>query len=218
MTFEDHELERPALPARPAIDGSDIRKLTTEDLPRIARALARAFDDDPVMNFVFPRDSERLARLERGFSLYLRKIWLRHDECYANDTLSGAALWLPPDRWHLSVLAQLRLLPSMIAEVGRNLPRLMTVLRLMEKRHPKEPAQYYLAVLGVEPELQGRGFGGALMQPVLARCDRERVPAYLESSKHRNIAFYERHGFNVVDELKVPNGPTLWPMWREPAA
>src|SRR6266545_821805 len=193
MALVDPDREQP-LPIRPAIDGSDIRKLSQEDVPRIARALARAFEDDPIMNWIFRGDFGR-GRLERAFAFFLRRIWLPHDECYGANRLFGAALWLPPDKWHLGPGAQLRLLPSMIAVAGRNLMRLGTVLQLVEKNHPKEPPHYYLAVLGVEPELQGRGFGGALMQPVLARCDRERVPAYLESSKRRNVVLYERHGF-----------------------
>jgi ribosomal protein S18 acetylase RimI-like enzyme len=74
----------------------------------------------------------------------------------------------------------------------------------------------YLAILGVDPEAQRRGLGSRLLRPVLARCDRERVPAYLESSKEANIAFYERHGFAVTDEVALPRGPRLWLMWRRP--
>jgi ribosomal protein S18 acetylase RimI-like enzyme len=219
MTLEDQHLDQATLHARPAVDGSDIRKFTADDVPRIAKALARAFEDDPVMSWIFHPDSERLARLERAFTLYMRRIWLAQEECYATDQLFGAAIWLPPGKWHLGVPEQLRLLPSMIATIGRNFPRLVTVLQMMEKKHPKEPAHYYLAVLGVEPELQGRGFGSTLMRPVLNRCDRERIPAYLESSKRRNVVLYERHGFRVVEELKLPkDGPPLWRMWREPAA
>jgi ribosomal protein S18 acetylase RimI-like enzyme len=218
MTLEDQGTDQTLLSARPAIDGSDIRKLTGTDVPVIASALARAFEDDPVMNHVM-HDEDIIGRLERAFSFFLRKIWLPQDECYGTDRLSGAALWLPPGKWHLGPLTQIRLLPGMASVVGRNLPRMMSVLTTMEKKHPKEPLHHYLAVLGVEPELQGRGFGGALMQPVLSRCDRDRTAAYLESSKERNVVLYERHGFRVVEEVRLPKGgPPIWRMWREPAS
>jgi GNAT superfamily N-acetyltransferase len=218
MALEDQGLEQP-IHIRPAVDGSDIRSLGPADVPRIARALARAFEDDPVMSWVIRNDSERARRLERAFAFFLRKIWLRHDECYATSGLFGAALWLPPDKWHLSVGAQLRMLPGMIAVLGGNLPRFGSVLQFIEKKHPKSPSHHYLAVLGVEPEFQGRGFGGALMQPVLSRCDRDGTPAYLESSKRRNVVLYERHGFEVVEEVRLPRGgPPIWRMWREARA
>jgi GNAT superfamily N-acetyltransferase len=211
-------LDEPALPARPAIDGSDIRKLAAADIPRIALALARAFEDDPVWKFIYPGEQDRIGRYRHAFEFFLRRLWLAEDECYGLIGLQGAALWMPPGRWHVGVADQLRMLPAMIALTRRSFPRVASVLRVMEKKHPKDTEHHYLAVLGVEPELQGKGFGGALMQPVLSCCDREGTPAYLESSKERNVVFYERHGFRVLEELPLSrSGPAIWPMWRDPA-
>ena len=89
-------------------------------------------------------------------------------------------------------------------------------LARMEKHHPRQPEHWYLAVLGTDPDHQGKGIGSALLQPVLERCDLEEVPAYLESSKEANIAFYARHGFELRDPIETEGGPTLYPMWREP--
>jgi hypothetical protein len=54
------------------------------------------------------------------------------------------------------------------------------------------------------------------MSPVLEICDHDRVPAYLEATSERNKALYLRHGFEVMSELKLPDGPPMWPMWRAP--
>ena len=86
----------------------------------------------------------------------------------------------------------------------------------LEANHPDEP-HYYLPVVGVDPDWQGRGIGAALMQPVLERCDRERMPAYLEATTPRNRALYERYGFAVTEEFELANvGPPVWRMWRAP--
>ena len=51
---------------------------------------------------------------------------------------------------------------------------------------------------------------------MLARCDRERMPAYLESSTERSRALYERHGFQTTEVIRMPRGgPPLWLMWRQ---
>jgi hypothetical protein len=50
---------------------------------------------------------------------------------------------------------------------------------------------------------------------MLARVDADRMPAYLESSNQRNLAFYGRHGFEMTSEVVIPSGPRVWPMWRE---
>jgi GNAT superfamily N-acetyltransferase len=195
-----------------------IRKATREDVPRLAQALARAFYDDPVINWLVPKDSERIHRSERGFAFYLRKVYLPHDECYATEDGVGGALWLPPNKWHVGPLAQLRLAPGMIAAMGPRLPQVLRAISTVESNHPQKP-HYYLAFVGVERELQGKGIGTALLRPILDRCDHDGTPAYLEATTPRNRACYERQGFEVTEEYRLPKGgPPSWRMWRDPRA
>src|ERR671937_2111868 len=125
-----------------------VRKATAEDVPRLARALARAFYDDPVFRWLVPEDAEREATAERGFSLYLRKGYLPHDECYTTEDVVGGALWLPPGTWHLGPLAQLRLLPGMIAALRGRLPQVLRAIATIESNHPWD-LHYYLPFVGV---------------------------------------------------------------------
>jgi ribosomal protein S18 acetylase RimI-like enzyme len=74
-----------------------------------------------------------------------------------------------------------------------------------------------LQLLAVKPQSQSRGIGSALIAPGLARNDQEQVPTYLEATSERSIPFYERHGFEVIGEIEVPDGPTLFAMWRVPS-
>ena len=91
----------------------------------------------------------------------------------------------------------------------------MTVALEVERRHPREP-HLYLAVLGADPPAQGRGVGSAAIAPGLELADAEGLPAYLETAKERNLAFYTRFGFRVTDEFRLPGGgPTVWCMWRD---
>jgi predicted N-acetyltransferase YhbS len=70
--------------------------------------------------------------------------------------------------------------------------------------------------IGTDPSVRGKGFGHALLASRLDRVDAEHAPAYLESSKWDNVPYYQRFGFELTGEIKLPNGgPTMWPMWRE---
>ncbi len=191
-----------------------IRRAGPADVGAVARALARAFEDDPVMRWLFPAPATRLVHNEDFFRLRARDL-LEHEEVWTTDDHAGGALWALPDRWRTTPRALLRWLPAMSRDLGRRLPLALYGLAKIEQLHPREP-HMYLAVLGTDPDRQGEGLGGALMGPVLEECDRDGVPAYLESSKERNVAFYSRFGFRVTGELDLPRGPRVWTMWRDP--
>ena len=85
-------------------------------------------------------------------------------------------------------------------------------------RRQKSPDSYwYLWALGVDLPYQGKGVGGRLIRPVLEEADASRTACYLETENARNLAFYEKYGFQVVAEGRVPrlDLPT-WSMTREP--
>ena len=195
----------------------EVRKVTAEDVPRLTAVLARAFDDDPIANWFAAQDQRRARRIYDFMHVGLKKMTLPYGECYTTPDLQGGALWTPPGKWKLGMLQQLLLIPSIVkCTTWRRLPKVMSGLTAIEKKHPSAP-HYYLMVLGTEPALQGRGIGGQLMAPILERCDRERMPPYLESSKEQNVPLYERNGFKVTEEFTVPDGgPKLWFMWRDP--
>jgi ribosomal protein S18 acetylase RimI-like enzyme len=201
---------------RPQPDGSDRRLVEDADVPAVAAALARAFADNPGFSWTFRDPASRQGKIEHGFVTYLRKLWLPRGECWTTQGLDGGALWMPPGAWEVPMSLQLRLLPTVLANARLETPRLIRYLAVMEARHPHEP-HWYLAVLGVDPSRQGRGFGSHLMQPVLERCDSEGIPAYLETDTERNVQLYRRHGFEVTEEFNLPGGgPPIWLMWRKP--
>lgn len=186
-----------------------IRTATAGDAPAIAPMLARAFHDDPVASYALPSDRRRPAQLERFYAERLRTL-LPDELVFTDPERRSAALWAPPDRWRtpLSELLRTRI-------VSWRTPLFLVGGVRVEHRHPEEP-HYYLAILGVDPSAQGQGLGSRVLQPMLDRCDAEGVPAYLESSKERNLDFYARHGFRVTGQVRLHFGPTLWLMWRPP--
>jgi ribosomal protein S18 acetylase RimI-like enzyme len=191
------------------------RRATLEDVPALARMLARAFLDDPVAMWSCRPEDLRPKVLERFQAARLRQL-LAEREVWTTPELSSAALWAPPKRWKTTPrqdagLARSVLHPRLIARA----PLIVAGLIGIERRHPHHPPHWYLAVLGTDPAAQGHGFGSAVLGPVLEQCDADGVGAYLESSKERNIDFYARHGFRVTAELRLPRGPRMWAMWRE---
>ena len=197
----------------------EIREASAADRPAVAEALAEAFFDDPVTMWATPRDRLRPWTLRRFFAVQFAGRLERGGLVYCDRARCGAALWAPPNAWKITLREDL-LIASSFAHPAQWLRGPMVGYGLLgiEHRHPGLPPHMYLAALGVRPPAQGRGLGSRLMQPVLALCDTDGVPAYLESSKESNIAFYARHGFRVSGEIRLPRGPTMYAMWRDPRA
>jgi len=193
-----------------------VRLATSAELPGLARMLARAFFDDPVTSWAWRPDPLRLAALQRFQAIRLRQLHL-DEGVWTTADLSCAALWAPPRRWRKTLREEVELVRAFAH------PRLLARMPLvafgwhrMELRHPPRPHHWYLAVLGTDPPSQGQGLGSAVLGAVLEQCDVDGVGAYLESSKERNVDFYARHGFRVLEELRLLHGPSVWTMWREP--
>lgn len=193
----------------------DVRAAKEADVGPLAETLARAFEDDPLMTWMLPNAQTRRRRLRVLFAANLKVIGLPAGATFTTHNHWGAAVWLPPGQWRTRVGAQIRLLPATLRTFGARAPALAHALRAIEQAHPKA-AHWYLNALGTHPDHRGLGVGNALLAPILERCDAEGLPAYLESSKQENLAFYRRYGFDAKDPIELRNGPDVWPMWREP--
>lgn len=186
-------------------------------------ALAAAFFEDPLTRFLLPDDGSRTRWLRFLHESHLRSI-LPEGHVYrvGDGEIAGVIGVLPPDRYPmpsartLGYLARLIWrLPSGGFPLGRVL-RGLQAMRLIEKLHVQEP-HWYVSVLGVQPERQGTGLGGALLSPVLSWTDRDRLPAYLETAKETNLSFYGHFGFEVIHQVDTPGGgPPIWTMLRQP--
>lgn len=194
----------------------DIARATSTDVPTIGDALARAFHADPVLAWIVPDAARRRARLPSAFTAFA-EVYLSHNETYVTGDGAGAALWAPAGVEPILEEQAEAFGERIAAALGDDADRAWEVTALLEQHHPGEPS-FYLQFLGVVPERQGRGLGSRLLTTVLRRCDAVGAPAYLEATSVHNRRLYQRHGFEVIGELMLPNGPPLWPMWREPVS
>ena len=189
------------------------------DVRALARTLGRAFHDDPVMTWMLPDVAARARGLPRMFATLTRHHFLGGggmEVARGSDTIGAAALWDPPGGWKQSRLEGLIMTPGFIWAFGPRASVGQEVAETMKRLHPEEP-HWYLAVIGSDPSVRGKGFGQALMASRLDRVDAGHAPAYLESTKPDNVPYYQRFGFEVTGEIVLPNGgPTMWPMWRQP--
>ena len=196
-----------------------ITALPLSSLDEAAEIQARAFFEDPLFEFVFPEAGGRRARLP-----WLMRMGVAYGCLFGHvDTTAGSmlghAVWLPPGATHVAderlaqagfVNPEAHMGAGALARFGAFMDQISPIHdRLVPEPH------WYLMILGVDPPHQGQHVGSALIDSTLARADAEERRCYLETAKARNVAFYQKHGFDVVEEADIAGGgPHVWMMVR----
>jgi ribosomal protein S18 acetylase RimI-like enzyme len=175
------------------------------DVERAVAVLTLAFSADPVTRWTYPEPAQYLARFPvlvhaLGGGAFTEGT-ARHVADYG-----GVALWLPPGRELDEEAIGTSLPPGRESEFA-------AVFEAMASYHPQEP-HWYLPLIGVDPARHRNGYGAALLQDTLRRCDQDHVAAYLESTNPANITLYQRHGFELQGTIQVGSSPPLFPMFR----
>lgn len=189
----------------------EIRSASASEMPQAVSAVVAAFVTDPIARFALVTPHDYLLGMPGQVRAFAGGSF-EHGTADVSTNFAGVALWLPPGV-HPDGEALEREFRN--TSEPAHLDDLLATFEQMDQWHPEEP-HWYLPMVGVEPNAQGSGVGGALMRQGVARCDQERAVAYLESSNPRNISLYQRHGFEVMGQIQVGAGPVVTPMLRQP--
>jgi GNAT superfamily N-acetyltransferase len=188
-----------------------VKTAAPADQAAVTDVVVLAFSADPMARWSWPNPQAYLANFPRLVRAFGEKAFI-HGTAFYIENFLGAALWLPPGV-HPDEAALVNLTQDSIARSTQS--DILAIFEQMSRFHPSEP-HWFLPLLAVDPAQQGKGYGSALLQPVLAQCDREKRLAYLESSNPRNIPLYQRHGFEVLGSIQSGASPTVVPMLRKP--
>jgi len=189
----------------------EVRSANEGDRQVVIDVITLAFSTDPMARWAYPNPATYLAVMPDTVRAFGGN-GFAHGTVHVVDGGAAAAMWLPPgvhpDSERLAELTEQHAPQEQQADMTQ-------VFEQMGGFHPKEPC-WYLPLIGVDPARQGRGYGSALLRHALEQVDRDKVPAYLESSNPRNIPLYERHGFEVMGSIQAGSSPTIVPMLRRP--
>jgi GNAT superfamily N-acetyltransferase len=187
-----------------------VQAATAEEEAAVFAVLTLAFSSDPATRWTWPEPKvfiEAFPRFAKAFGGAAFAKGAAHRIGWL-----GAALWLPPGARPDE--AAIDALMESTADAGTAIdgPKLM---QQMASHHPQEP-HWYLPLIGIDPAHQGKGLGSVLLRHATDICDRDGMPAYLESSNLANVPLYERHGFEATGRIQVGGSPVFTPMLRRP--
>ena len=180
-----------------------------EDFDRSIGTLVTAFVADPFIRWMFP-DAKQYLYYFPQILKYFAGAAFEHDGACRSDDFKAVACWLPPDVEPDEAGLGEVVVQGVADDLQSNV---FAVLEQVGASHPQEP-HYYLPAIGVEPLMQNKGYGSALMSLGVSVCDRCHVAAYLESTNPANIPLYKRFGYEIVGEIQVGSSPVLTRMLR----
>lgn len=202
-------------------DDTSVSGLLPEDIRGVIDVLVNAFWTYPETLHLLTAERTRRFGLTRFMHSTLGDAQPSGEVLVARDggSIVGAAIWKPPARATRSIAGRLRqglaLLPVGIV-VPSAVREAVSCSNEMRRRRPGSP-HHYLAAIGVHPHHQGRGIGGALLEPVLGLADEEGAGCYLSTATQLNVSWYMQYGFKVSSEFRpTRRWPTIWTMWRDP--
>jgi GNAT superfamily N-acetyltransferase len=180
----------------------------------LASVFGRAFANDPMMLWSIAGKKSPTERFTRCFAYFLEAA-VKLDLVWEVNSGRGAAVWIPPgrcDQWQEHPWNQERILE--MSDDGGD--RYDSFWSWIDVHSPHEPL-WQLDSIAVDPMVQGRGYGGALIRACLAQAKTSGLGAFLSTGAERNVAIYTRYGFHVEEHIDAPGGgPHIWFMRWEP--
>lgn len=185
--------------------------------------MARAFVEDPIYHYLLPNEKHYHRRLIWMMRFMLRICARQGVAHQVGSPLQGVAAWLKPgetisflDEVKAGVMTAPLHLGVISAWRSNNV---MAATRKNRTRLASGKDYWYLWQFAVAPESRGKGYGRALLQPVLNEADSTGTDCWLDNSNIANLPIYEAFGFKTAEEYKIQHGhklETIWHMRRSP--
>ena len=181
----------------------------------LLQALALAFRDNPMNVAIHGPRAGRRVRANRGG---LRALVLDTAGQAATRVIRdqgkviGGFVAAPPGLFPIVTPSLTRQISCFFAQGVHAMDRWTRVSSRLGDFRPDDE-HWYLAVLGVIPEFQGRGFGGRLIDELDRMIAIDPRPVYLESDRESSVRFYRRRGFGVRQKETL-GGVECWCLGR----
>lgn len=175
---------------------------TNRDKELIIKILSRSFEDNMSVNYLIPQDSKRTQRLGEliTYSFEMCRLW---GKVVISENRDACALVIFPDRKRTTFRSLLIMGRLILKSIGfRNLRKALNRENQVYAHHPSTPI-YHLWFVGVLPEHQGEGIGSKILDEILRDAAKMGRLVYLETSSHKNIPWYQKHGFSIYGKIQL---------------
>lgn len=194
--------------------GSAVIAAGPGDIDVLSQVIADAFHPLTVSRWLIPDPQARAEIFPAYFRIFTEHA-MNTGTVLTTPARTAVALWFPvspdgpqpPDRYET----------RLAAATGPWEQRFTELDAAFGQHHPVGMSYHHLAMMAVRPGQQGTGIGTALLDARHRGLDAARLPAYLEASGPDTRRVYLQHGYaDHGTPIRLPDGPTMYPMLRDP--
>lgn len=191
--------------------------------PACASAVA-ALEHDPFYRRISEQfadeDVRRRAALAEYFDYSIQQGARTGRVVHLDEAHVGVAVWLLPQSAGVAQREQMRKHTFLLAVLGEqgctNYQRMVDYMGVRARTIVGGDA-WYLSIVAVAPQAQGRGLGARLLTPTLAEADAAGAVCYLETFGSRSMKFYERLGFVAREAFAEPTAQARYTLLVRPS-
>lgn len=176
-----------------------------------SRSAVAALETDPFYQAICApaRNTPKKSRaiLERYFDYSIQEGRELGRAIHLPNAAQGVAVWLLPQPEAVESEAAQRkhaFLQTTLEPEGWQNYRSMIEFMSSKSAAIVNDEAWYLSIIAVDPEVQGRGLGRKLLEPTIAEADRAGATCFLETFSERNLSFYQRVGFAEAARFTEP--------------
>jgi len=187
----------------------DIIRLSKQQIGQAGAMLTRAFSDDPKLTHLMP-DMTAKKELSRYLFEFELQYGMNYGDVYTTSpSVEGVAVWLPSTKSEITFWRAFRsggrgLQKHLGKKIMDRVMSFSTAVDTLHKKHAPYP-HYYLFFIGVDPAYQKKRVASRLITPMLGWLDMQKLPCYLHTQNETNIGLYEHYGFQVIEQLILPD-------------
>ncbi|MBY9006073.1 MAG: GNAT family N-acetyltransferase [Candidatus Lokiarchaeota archaeon] len=187
-----------------------------KDIKKASSVLANAFSEDPIWKRIINEFNLNNETIPKIYEMPIRYCMRYGDVFASSKSLEGVIALVPGRKAIMTVWSAIRSGAFLLGvklgmKFGKKIRRIFKIIE-DDKKNLNIGQYYYIYIFGVSDVYQGKGFGGKILRAIIDRSEKEGKSLYLETETVENVKFYEKFGFKVMKEIRLPELDL--PMWE----
>lgn len=190
---------------------NEIRKehgLGKKDFDIFSNNLAVSFKGYPLFEY-FADNKYNIKKMKKFWRVSLKTMSDKTFFLTDGEEANSLAIFSPYEKGGVSIWKYIKagglgLLSTLGFKMAKRMTEFENFAMEIKNKHTR-PGCWYLYVFVTMPEFRGKGLGSKIMKPMLAYLDEHKQDCYLETLSFVNVEIYKRYGFELKEEVVVPN-------------